>query len=169
MEKYPMSKRVIVTLVGLLLFSAPTVQSQQRQTLDVMLSDANYVFNRYDELSSGALCDSWKASDSLKRTCKDELRLIASNVQSTKPVLSRAAGSKSPELIDLFDVLVELNEVAGHLMELSNNVSDFGGVDGTPYAQAGAKALILSAQLGNEIKIRLATQQARLLRCGAEK
>jgi hypothetical protein len=158
--------KFIFCLFGLLLFSAPTLQSQQTPTLDTLLGDAAYIFNRYDELSSGVFCDSWKAPDSLKRTCKDELKLIASNVQSTKPVLIRATRSKSPELIDLFDVLMELNEVAGHLMELSNNVNDFGGVDGTAYAQAGAKAEVLAAHMGNEIKIRFAIQQARLLRCG---
>jgi hypothetical protein len=131
-----------------------------------MLSDAGYVLNRYEELATGIDCDSWNVDASLKRICKGELKAIGANVQSAKPVLGRAAKAKNPDLIDLFTVFQELTEIAGHLDELSRNIGDFTIKDSAPYAQAAAKTLILSAHLGNEIKMRLVIQQGKLASCG---
>jgi hypothetical protein len=134
-----------------------------------MLGDATYMFNRYDELIAGVNCDDWKAPESLKHTCKDEVRLITQNVPSAKPVVTRAAKAKNAELLDLFDIYAELQEVSSHLSELSANISSFADRDGVPYAQAGSKALILAAHLGNEIKTRLVAQQASLEHCRPDK
>jgi hypothetical protein len=131
-------------------------------TLETMLSDAIYMFNRYDELIAGVNCDGWKAPESLKHTCKDEVRLIAKNVQSAKPVVIRAAKAKNAEY-------AELQEISGHLSELSANVSNFADQDGVPYAQAGSKAEILAANLNNEIRARLIAQQTRLEHCRPDK
>ena len=79
------------------------------------------------------------------------------------------AKSKNPELLDLFDVYAELQEISGHLSELSANIPDFADQDGVPYAQAGSKAEILAANLGSEIRARLVAQQARLEHCRPDK
>jgi len=155
-------------LIGLLLLVAVPVNAhQEAPTLETMLNDAGYILNRYEELATGIDCDTWNVTASLKRTCKNELKLIGGNVQSVKPVLGRAAKAKDPDLVDLFEVFQELNEIAGHLDELSRNLADFTDRDGIAYAQAGAKALTLAANLGSEIKILLVLQQAKLVHCGA--
>jgi hypothetical protein len=125
--------------MGVFLLLAPILAAQQRPTLEAILDDASYVFNRYDELTTGVICDSWKVDDSLKRTCKRELRAIASNVEDTKVILRRASKSGNPELVDLLDIYSELNEVGGHLDELSNNLGSFTSVSGVPYSEAAAK------------------------------
>jgi len=150
------------------LVAKPLNAQQEAPTLETMLSDAGYVLNRYEELVTGIDCDTWNVPASFKRTCKNELNLIGANVQSVKPVLGRAAKAKNVDLVDLFQVFQELNEIAGHLAELSSNLSDFTQIDGAPYAQAGAKALTLAAHLGNEIKTRLIIQQRELALCRGE-
>lgn len=145
------------------------LQAQQPPTLETMLGDATYMFNRYDELIAGVNCDGWKAPESLKHTCKDEARLITQNVQSAKSVVTRAAKAKNAELLDLFNVYAELQEISGHLSELSANIPNFADQDGVPYAQAGSKAEVLAANLSNEIRARLVVQQARLEHCRPDK
>ena len=72
-------------------------------------------------------------------------------------------------MLDLFDVYAELREISGYLSELSANIPNFADQDGVPYAQAGAKAEILAANLSNEIRARLLAQQARLEHCKPDK
>lgn len=163
------SRYEMVLIAGVFLFLlVSAVEAQAPPSLETMMSDAGYVFNRYEELVTGIDCDSWKVPASLKGTCKNNLKSIEANVQSIKPVLIRTTKSKNPDLVDLFEIFQELNGVANHLGELSSNLSDFTESDGVPYAQAGSKALILAAHLGNEIKVRLILQQAKLQRCGLE-
>ncbi len=154
--------------LGMILFliGASALNAQQQPTLGTMLDDAKYVLNRYEELTSGIACDSWRgATESLKHDCKEELRLIGQNVQSAKVVLRRASSAASPSILDLFIVYEELNEVSGHLYELSCNLGNFAGQDPVPYAQAGAKATVLAAHLAEDIKVRLTIQETKLAKC----
>jgi hypothetical protein len=162
-----MSRKRAMTAVamGMFLLLAPTLEAQQRPTLETMLDDASYVFNRYDELTTGVICDSWKVDDSLKRTCKQELRSIASNVEHVKVVLRRASKSSNPELVDLLDIYSELDEVSGHLYELSNNLDSFTSVSGVPYSEAAAKANILAANLYLVLRLGLITQSEKVRDC----
>lgn len=152
-------------LTSLVFLICPILEAQQ-PTTQTILRDAGYVFNRYEELATGIDCNSWKVRDSLKETCKGELKAIESNVQSVKTALDRSVGSKNPSLIDLFDVFVELQEVGGHLDDPSSNITDFTDRNGEEYARAGSKALILAAQLGREIRNQLIAQQVSLEQCG---
>lgn len=128
---------VLIAILGLV---GPSISAQQQPpTLETMLSDAGYVFNRYEELVTAAECNDWNVSDSLKLTCKGEVRAIGENVKFAKSVLAKLSSTKNHDLIALFEVYKELNEVAGHLSELSANVVNFTQRDGVPYAKAGAK------------------------------
>jgi hypothetical protein len=157
--------KALLTII-LCLAAKPISAQQEAPTLETMLSDAGYVFNRYEELVTGIDCDSWNVSDSMKRTCRGELKSIGENVRSVKPILARLSSTKGDNLVALFDVYRELNEVASHLGELSTNVPDFTqNGDGKPYVLASSKTLILAAHLGNEIELRLVNQQSVLARC----
>jgi hypothetical protein len=163
-------KRAMTTVaMGVFLLLAPILAAQQRPTLEAILDDASYVFNRYDELTTGVICDSWKVDDSLKRTCKRELRAIASNVEDTKVILRRASKSSNPELVDLLDIYSELNEVGGHLDELSNNLGSFTSVSGVPYSEAAAKANVLAANLYLVLRRGLLTQSEKVRGCKPDK
>jgi hypothetical protein len=154
-------KTVLVTvLIAILgLAGKPVGAQQQPPTLETMLSDAGYVFNRYEELVTGVGCNDWNAPDSLKGTCKGELKAIGENVKFAKVVLAKVSSAKNYDLVALFEVYKELNEVAGHLFDLSANIPTFAQRDGVPYAQAGSKALTLAANMGNEIESRMVIQQ----------
>jgi len=41
--------------MGMFLLLAPILVAQQRPTLETILDDASYVFNRYDELTAGVI------------------------------------------------------------------------------------------------------------------
>ena len=154
-----------VILLILLSLGPKTLHAQQAPTLETMLSDAGYVFNRYEELVTGLDCDEWKVSDSFKRTCKSEAEVIERSVKQAKITLLNVTKAKNEDLVGLFEIYKELIEVAGHLSDLGSQLGDFTQRDGVPYAQAGSKALILAANLGNEIELRLALEQAELKRC----
>jgi hypothetical protein len=162
-------KCAMTVAMGMFLLLDPALEAQQRPTLETMLDDASYVFNRYDELTTGVTCDSWKVDDSLKRTCKQELRLIASNVENTKVILRRASKSSNPELVDLLDIYSELNEVGAHLDELSNNLGSFTSVNGVPYSEAAAKANVLAANLYLVLRRGLLTQTEKVRDCKSDK
>ena len=114
-----------ILIVILALIATPISAQQQAPTLETMLSDAGYVLNRYDELASGINCDSWRVPDSLKRSCKDELKSVGENVSVTKAILARLRDTKEDDLVALFRVYRELNEVSGHLDELSGNLPNY--------------------------------------------
>lgn len=144
---------VLIALVG----SAACYQIARASTDDVkvLLSDAQYALNRYQELEIGVVCDSWRAPNDLQALCKQEKRLIDKNVERMKPVLARASRAISPTSVDLLDIYDELHEVAGRLDELSNNVADFAGQDGSRFAQAGGKTLLLSGKFYLVLRARL--------------
>jgi len=154
---------VLIAILGLA--GKPVGAQQQPATLETMMSDAGYVFNRYEELVTAAECNDWDAPDSLKLTCKGELKAIGENVEFGKLVLAKLSNTKNYDLVALFEVYKELNEVAGHLSELSANVVNFTQRDGVPYAKAGSKALMLAANMGTEIESRMVVQQHALMNC----
>jgi hypothetical protein len=164
-----MKTACVTVLIAILGLVAPPINAQQQPpTLETMLSDAGYVFNRYEELVTAAECNDWNVADSLKLTCKAEVRAIGENVKFGKLVLAKLSSAKSYDLIALFEVYKELNEVAGHLSELSANVASFTQRDGVPYAKAGSKALTLAANMGTEIESRMVIQQHALMNCSTK-
>jgi hypothetical protein len=160
-----MSTKLLLAILAVQCLAFPSTGKAQRppasETLETMLDDARYVFNRYDELATGVLCDSWRAPSELRKACNENLRLIGRNVQSTKVTLRRASSEKPPKLADLFSVSEELHEVSSHLNDLSSEFGDFTDQDPRPYAQAAAKAAVLAANLAKEIYSRLKAQEAR--------
>jgi hypothetical protein len=128
---------VIATIVPISAFS------KADESLSVLLNDALYSLNRYEELVGGVSCASWKAPENLRHICADEIRHIGANVDGTKITLARAMKARSPSLVDLLDIGNELGEIAGHLEELGNNVSDYHGENGIAFSQLRNRLLIL--------------------------
>jgi hypothetical protein len=154
-----------ITLLVFLSLSPRPLNAQQAPTIEIMLSDAGYVFNRYEELVTGLNCDEWNVSDSFKQTCKSEVESIEINVKHAKMILAAITKTGNKDLVGLFEIYKELNEVAGHLSDLGSQLGDFTQRDGVPYAQAGSKALLLAAKFGEEIESRLVAEQLELKRC----
>jgi len=124
--------------------------------VDVLLNDAQYAVNRYQELEAGVVCATWtEAPPSLQNLCAQEQRAIAANIERIKPLINRASKSRSPMIVDLLDIYDELHEVTDRLNELSNNVQDFAHQDGVPFAQAAAKTGVLDAKLFGVLRQRI--------------
>ena len=128
----------------------------------MLLNDALYSLNRYEELVSGVNCGSWKeASEEIRRNCAEGIRLISKSVDSAKIALMRAMKARSPSLVDLLEIYGELEETAGHLEELGNNVSEFQGGDESAFTEAGGKTLYLGAKLYVQLRERLLLEEQR--------
>lgn len=142
-----------------LLFAAELLTSscfaqQPPVSLETMLNDANYVFNRYEELVSRKPCDRIKVS-TLQQRCREIIMASQGNISFGKAALGRASKAKTSSLLDIFDVYVEIQEAAGNLNTFSSEVNQFSDEDAMPYAETGAKADVLAARLGAYVRTRL--------------
>ena len=110
-----MNKQGRLLIVAFALCVSMSYAQESRPTLDTMLNDAAYVFNRYEELASGLNCESWQTTAEIKKQCKSLAVAVGRNVKNIKTTLSRASKAKTPKLVDLFDIYSELQEVATSL------------------------------------------------------
>lgn len=127
----------------------------------MLLNDALYSLNRYEELIIGVNCGSWKAPEETRRICAQEIRSIGKNVDTAKIALTRSMKTHSPSNVDLLDIYSELEETTGHLGDLGNNVSNYQGEDGIAFAEAADKTLVLGAKLYAQLRQRLLLQEQR--------
>jgi hypothetical protein len=153
-----LSLRIIVPLFLAVLVPI-TAFCKTDENLSVLLNDALYSLNRYEELTSSVNCDSWKAPEKLRHLCADAIRRIGKNVHDTKIVLARSLKARTPSSVDLLDIYAELEETEGHLYELANNVSDFHGEDGIPFSAASAKTQLVAANLYVQLRGRLLSEE----------
>jgi len=140
-------------------FTAMAAHAKTQENLSVLLNDALYSLNRYEELIMGVNCGSWKAPEEVRRICAKEIREISKGVNTTKTVLARAMKAGSPTLVDLLDIYSELEETAGHLGDLGNDVSNYQGGDGMAFTEAGGKTLVLGAKLYVQLRERLLLEE----------
>jgi hypothetical protein len=133
---------------------ASSVGQQTTPSLDTMLNDANYVFNRYEELVSRMPCARLKVT-TLQQQCREIISTSQGNIRFGKAALGRASKAKAPSLIDIFDVYTEIQEAAGNLNTFSSEVNQFSDEDAMPYAETGAKADVLAAHLGVYVRARV--------------
>ncbi len=158
-------------LISVCILSAQTLEAQQSlPPIETMLGDASCVLNRYEELAAGVVCDAWKVPDSLKQTCRDDLKATLATVESVKPALSRAAKAQNADLVDLFDIYAAPEFVSSDLNWLARNQSQFANDsdDGMTYARAGARAVAVASRLGVEVRMRLLAQESQLSHCVAQ-
>jgi hypothetical protein len=129
--------------------------AQQPPSLDTMLNDASYVFNRYQELAGSMNCSSAGFPERIKEQCRNLVKLTVANVEASKEALNRSLKSRRRTLSDLFEIYSELVEISSNLDGFSSQIVMFTQNDGMPYAQAASKATVLAANLGREIRLRL--------------
>jgi hypothetical protein len=143
----------------------------QEPNVDTMLRDAAYVFNRYEEATTGfdAEVDSWKTfSDSTKQSMKDNTRKIRSFVELEKPELNSLLGKKKVPTSALFDVYEELLMVTDDLDSMSTNSVHFGNTAvGLDMSKLSAKARELGTDISIALRSQIADQEEQLAACSA--
>jgi len=147
-------------------FTAMAAHAKTQENLSVLLNDALYSLNRYEELVIGVNCGSWKTDEELRRLCAQGIRVVSKGVDSAKIALMRAMKARSPSLVDLLEIYSELEETALHLEELGDNVSNYqegeeGREEGHAFTQASAKTLVLGSKLYVQLRDRLLLEEQR--------
>lgn len=144
-------KRYLWAWAALVIASSGAVPAAygENTNLEVLLSDAQYALNRYQELDIRAVCDELHMPKHTKEACIDAQRAVGRNVEGIKVVVLRASKARNPSATDLLDIYAELEEVSGQLDDLGNNVGDFTDhpEQGQQYTEAAAKTLVLAAKL----------------------
>lgn len=159
------------TLLFLLLLFAPIIsaaQSEQRD-LKTLLQDSAYLFNRYDEITTGmdTEIDDWNVPTSLKTSLKKLLSVSALNLSTEKPKLNALLSKNDLSASELFDVYSEVEDLGGQLSEQSSNFSQFGNDQGkaVELAELSAKAGILGANISYVLQIKIMDLEYQLAAC----
>jgi hypothetical protein len=127
---------VVVTSIG-------AVPAAYGTSLAVLLSDAQYALNRYQELDSG-FCDTLPKDS--QRGCEKTQRGINGNVESIKPVLLRASKARNPSATDLLDIYAELEEISARLWLMGSEADTL--IPNHPVRQDIADAIDKTEDLG---------------------
>lgn len=115
--------------------------------LEVLLSDAQYALNRYQELDTSAVCDALHMPKHMRETgCKRVQRVVGDDVERIKAVVLRASKAPNPSATDLLDIYDQLEEVSSRLNDIGNNVGDLTDhpEQGLRYTEAATKTLVLA-------------------------
>jgi hypothetical protein len=159
-----------LSLVLLVLFVCPVLSTAQSEEHDLrtLLQDSAYVFNRFDEVTTGldTQIDDWNVPASTKKLFKDELSAVSQNVGSEKPTLNQLLLKSKVSSTELLDVYSEVKEVASELDGQSSNVSNWGdSAKAIELAQLSAKANILAANIGVVLRRKIESQESQLDAC----
>lgn len=139
---------VLVLLSSVLPFA--TAQGEQRD-LKTLLQDSAYLFNRYEEITSGMeiQIDDWNIPKSLKASMKQGLSLTALSLSTEKPKLNALLSQTDVSASDLFDVYSEVEDLTSRLSDQSDNFEKFGNDEqkAMDFAKLSAKAGMLAENL----------------------
>lgn len=155
-------------LMGLFIVSLASAQRSRANPLDTLLRDSAYVFNRFEEVSTGlpTQIDRWKMPDQLKADEKGALSSVLKNVETEKPALNALLGKPEVSSTDLLDVYTEMVEVTSELQGLASEDGSFGNAESSrELAQLGAKAQVLAAKIGVALRSQISSQQLKLASC----
>lgn len=160
-----------VSLVVLFLLSSQLLSSQDLPPNDLnsLLRDASYVFNRFEEATTGfdGQIDTWQIPDSSKNVFKGALAAALRSVELEKPRLNSMLDKRQVTSVALFDVYDTLMIVTAELDGEGSNFSNWGnGQTALQLAQLGAKARVLGANVGTALRSQVANQESQLASCG---
>lgn len=161
-------KIVCCCLMGLFMANLASAQRSTANDLDTLLRDSAYVFNRFEEVSTGlpTQIDRWEMPDQLKTDEKGALSSVLKNVEAEKPALNALLGKPEVSSTDLLDVYTGLVEVASELQGLASEDGSFGHAESsTELAQLGAKAQVLAAKVGAALRSQMVSQDLKLASC----
>ena len=123
--------------------------------LEVLLGDAQYALNRYEELDTANVC--FELPKVLQKGCAQARRAITGEAEAGKVTLLRATKARNPRASDLMEISFILEEVAGRLEEmerddnthLTNQDANQDAKD-NQYVEVSAKTEVLAAKLYGE-------------------
>jgi hypothetical protein len=154
--------------MALFMANLASAQHSTANDLDTLLRDSAYVFNRFEEVSTGlpTQIDRWEMPDQLKTDEKGALSSVLRNVEAEKPALNALLGKPEVSSTDLLDVYTGLVEVASELQGLASEDGSFGHAESsTELAQLGAKAQVLAAKVGAALRSQMVSQELKLASC----
>jgi hypothetical protein len=158
-------------LVLLLLSCVPSLASAQSEQHDLktLLQDSSYLFNRYEEITSGmeVQIDSWVIPKSLKTNMKLGLSLEAGTLSTEKPKLTALLSQTDVSASDLLDVYSEVEDISNHLSDQSTSFERFGNDEGKAIdlAKLGAKAGMLAQNLEFVLAEKIIDLESQLSSC----
>ena len=83
--------RWIFAVLILIVCRAGMGQQTNTPSLSTILNDANYSFNRYEELAGEMDCSALRtATEGIRQACRDLVQITTKNVRDTKESLNRA-------------------------------------------------------------------------------
>jgi hypothetical protein len=163
-------------LILILLFVTQPLASAQAgsgEDLQTLLRDAAYVLNRYEETTTGmdVEIDSWNVEASVRQSSKDEIAAVTKNVDLEKPRLNGLLTKRDIPASDLFDVYQEVTEVGSELNDQSSNFANWGNdpSKSVDIARLAARANVLGAKIGVQLRHKLAEQDVRLNACSGKR
>jgi predicted nucleic acid-binding protein len=133
----------------------------------LMLRDASYVFNRFEEASAGVKAEidtSYPAG--IRNTSKEALSGVVESVEIEKPKLNALLGHSKVSSVSLLDVYNGLDSVASELQRDASEMSSWGDQKlSVDLAQLSAKASVLSARVATTLRSQIAAQELQLASC----
>jgi hypothetical protein len=163
-------KLSLLALLFLVVCPIPAKAQSEERDVRTLLQDSAYVFNRFEEATTGldTEIDSWSVPESVKKEIKAEHLAVLRNVKAEKPSLNALLLKSDVSAGDLFDVYSELTEVVNELNDQSYHLANWG--DSTTmidFTKLGTKTIILAANLGVVLRLKIEDQEARLAACSA--
>jgi hypothetical protein len=159
-----------LSLVLLVLFVCPALSTTQSEEHDLrtLLQDSAYVFNRFDEVTTGldTQIDDWNVPATTKVLFKASLSGTLQVVEAEKPTLNELLLKNEVSSTELFDVYSKVKDVASDLEGRATDVSNWGdSAKAMELAELGYKANILAANIEVVLRIKLETQEAQVKLC----
>ena len=161
-------KMCLLLIAVIALFNPALAAGQDRAPydLDTLLRDASYIFNRFDELSTGAAAQIDKYPVEIRKNSKGALSAVLENMDREKPALNALLGHSKASSLDLLDVYTEVVEVAAELDSESSNSLNWGDQKlAIDLEQLSAKAEVVGAKLGVTLRSQIAAQELQLALC----
>jgi len=150
-----------------------SAQASSGEDLQTLLHDAAYVLNRYEETTTGmdVEIDSWNVEASVRESSKEAISAVTKNVDWEKPKLNALLTEKDIPAADLFDVYQEVTEVGGELNDQYSNFANWGNdpSKSVDIARLAARANVLGAKIGVQLRHKLAEQDVRLNACSGKR
>lgn len=157
----------ILFIVALFAPQLASAQDKASSDLNMLLRDASYVFNRFEEVSGGVTSDiDTNYPVDIRKERKEVLSSVLRNVGMEKSVLNALLGRSKVQSADLLDVYTELVEVEFELDFLAGDSITRGDPKLAPDLQnLSSKAGILGAKLAEALRAQIVTQESQLAFC----
>lgn len=134
----------LILAVAVAFGSAQRASAAEPPSLAVLLSDAMYALNRYEELYTPEVCSELHSYRN-EKSCNEGRREIEGLIAETKISLLRAEGSRNPRPSDLLNVSDTLEQVDRQLYSLAGNET-FTNQERDQYLDAAVKVQALAEE-----------------------